>query len=73
MRQRRNITVDVRMFLVPGTFVWIKFIEEGWVPAIVEENSPAMLFTKSIIKPLPVNVRNWYSAYQQGNIIISPN
>ena len=71
----RIITVDMTTVLVPGLFVWLFFVEYGFVPVMITEvySKPQLLKTKSVFTGKEVNVAGWYKSYKDGNIIISPN
>ncbi len=70
----RNIEVDIRAFLIPGSYIWIRFIEVGWVPVIVRDNHPHILYTNTVFdNEHPINLQQWYNGLKQGNIMICPN
>ena len=39
----RKIEVDMRCYLIPGTYIWLNIIEAGWVPFIVFENTETLI------------------------------
>jgi hypothetical protein len=72
---RREIKVDARAFLIPGTLVMIKFIESGWVTTVVSDSNEQLLSTNNIMNDKPVNLRGpgWFRGLKQNNIQICPN
>jgi hypothetical protein len=70
----REIKVDVRAFLIPGTLVRVKIIEEGWVSAIVSSNDDKLLSTTKIMddQSLNLNGPGWFRGLKENNIQICP-
>lgn len=69
------ITLSMEILLVPGTTIWARFAQEGWNALVVQEaySNPVFLKAKSCIGSKDVSLHNWHEAYQDGNIMISPN
>jgi hypothetical protein len=69
----RNIKIEITSFAPVGCVLWLNFIDNGWVDAVVRDVAPTEITLISMRKKVAFKVNNWYEAMKQGNIIHSPN